>query len=228
MAITQPAKEYITLKAIILDFDGLILDTETPLYLSWQEVCAAHGVPMDHSWWATRLTAHSDPPEAYALLEERSSIALDRDRLRKARTTREFQLIEEQAVLPGVVDLISQAKALSLQIGIASNSERAWVTGHLSRLGLLREFDQIKCRDEVPNPKPSPDLYLAVLEALGVSPQQAVAFEDSPVGVAAARAAGVFCVAVPNSVTRGLDFPAADLIIPSLDGICLANLISIT
>jgi HAD superfamily hydrolase (TIGR01509 family) len=211
--------------AIILDFDGLILDTETPLYLSWREVCEAHGVPMNHSWWATLLTAHADPPEAYALLEEHSSIPFDRDQLRKVRTAREFQLIADQSLLPGVVEVISQAKTLSLRIGIASNSERARVTRHLSRLGLLKEFDQIKCRDDVSNPKPSPDLYLAILEALGVSAQQAIAFEDSPVGVAAAKAAGVFCVAVPNSVTRGLDFPSADLVFPSLAGVSIADLI---
>lgn len=219
-----PAEEHNTLKAVILDFDGLILDTETPLYLSWQEVCAAHGVPMDHAWWAVRLTAHSDPPEAYVLLEERSSRPIDREQLHRARAARELSLIEDQALLPGVLEVISQAKALSLRIGIASNSERSWVTRHLSRLGLLGEFDQIRCRDEVANPKPDPALYLAVLSALGVSPHQAIAFEDSPVGVAAAKAAGVFCVAVPNTVTSGLDFPSADLLIPSLAGFSLISL----
>lgn len=213
------------MKAIILDFDGLILDTETPLYRSWQEVCEHHGVPMDHAWWAIRLTAHSEPPEAYALLEEHSTIPIDRDQLHRARSARELQLIAEQKLLPGVLEVIAQARALSLRIGMASNSERAWVTGHLSRLGLLQAFDQIKCRDEVPRPKPNPDLYLAVLAALGVSPQQAIAFEDSPVGAAAARAAGVFCVAIPNSVTRGLDFPSADLVVPSLADVSIADLI---
>lgn len=211
--------------ALILDFDGLILDTETPLFLSWQEVCEAHGVPMDHSWWATLLTTYADPPEAYALLEEHSSFPVDRDQIRKTRTAREFELIAKQTPLPGVIDVISQAKALSLRLGIASNSKRALVVHHLTRLGLLGEFDRIKCLDEVPNPKPSPDPYLMLLEELGTLPHQAIAFEDSPVGVAAAKAAGVFCVAVPNSVTRGLDFHLADLVIPSLAGISIPDLI---
>jgi HAD superfamily hydrolase (TIGR01509 family) len=213
------------LKAIILDFDGLILDTETPLYRSWQEVCEAQGVPMDHAWWAVRLTAQSEPPEAFALLEEHSSIPFNGDQLRKSRSARELELIETQTVLPGVVELISQAKAFSLHVGIASNSERAWVTGHLSRLGLLGQIDQIRCRDNVLHPKPCPDSYLAVMEALDVSPQQALAFEDSPVGVSAAKAAKLFCIAVPNPVTRGLDFPSADLILPSLAGVSLTDLI---
>ena len=213
--------------AIILDFDGLILDTETPLYASWQEVCEAHGVPMEHAWWANLLTAKADPPEAYDLLEQRSSLPFDREQVRTARYARELQLIEEQALLPGVAELISQAKALSLRIGIASNSERAWVTGHLSRLGLLESIDQIRGRDDVLHPKPSPDPYLAVLEALGVAPGQAIAFEDSPAGVAAAKAAGVFCVAVPNTVTRGLAFPGVDLVVSSLAEVTLEELIVI-
>jgi HAD superfamily hydrolase (TIGR01509 family) len=215
------------LAAILLDFDGLILDTETPLYTSWQEVCEMHCVPMEHAWWANLLTAKADPPEAYDLLEQRSSLPFDREQVRTARFARELQLIDEQALLPGVAELISQAKALSLRIGIASNSERAWVRGHLSRLGLLESIDQIRGRDDVLHPKPSPDPYLAVLEALGVAPGQAIAFEDSPAGVAAAKAAGVFCVAVPNTVTRGLAFPGVDLVVSSLAEVSLQELIVI-
>jgi HAD superfamily hydrolase (TIGR01509 family) len=213
------------LEAIIFDFDGLILDTETPLFLSWQEVCKNHGVPMDPAWWAVRLTAHSDPPEAFDLLEEHSPVAFNREQVRASRSARELQLIETQTVLPGVVDALSQAKALSLKVGIASNSERAWVTGHLSRLGMLEQFDVIRCRDDVTHPKPCPDSYLAVLAALGVSPQNAIAFEDSPVGVAAAKAADLFCAAVPNSVTKGLEFPLADLILPTLAGVSINDLL---
>ena len=211
--------------AILLDFDGLILDTETPLYTSWQEVCDVHCVPMDHTWWANLLTAKADPPEAYDLLEQRSSLPFDREQVRTARYARELQLIEEQALLPGVAELISQARKLALCIGIASNSERAWVTGHLSRLGLLESIDQIRCRDDVLHPKPCPDPYLAVLEALGVLPGQAIAFEDSPAGVAAAKAAGVFCVAVPNTVTRGIAFPGVDLVVSSLAEVSLERLL---
>ncbi len=115
---------------------------------------------------------------------------------------------------------------MSLRIGIASNSERAWVTGHISRLGLLEKIDQIRCRDDVLHPKPAPDPYLAVLDALNVSARRTIAFEDSPGGIAAAKAAGVFSVAVPNSVTRNLDFPGADLVVPSLLEVSLEELIA--
>lgn len=181
---------------------------------------------MEHAWWANLLTTKADPPEAYSLLEARSSIPFDREQVRKVRHARELQLIAGQALLPGVAELIAQAQALSLRIGIASNSERAWVTGHLSRLGLLEVFDQIRCRDEVLRGKPYPDPYLAVIESLGVPAGQVIAFEDSPGGVAAAKAAGVFCVAVPNQVTRSLDFPGADLVVSSLTVVSLRELLS--
>jgi HAD superfamily hydrolase (TIGR01509 family) len=213
------------LAAIVLDFDGLILDTETPLYTSWQEVCEAHGLAMDHAWWAYLLTTKADPPEAYDLLEGCTSLPFDRERIRQARFARELELIAGQELLPGVPELIAQARALSLSVGIASNSERAWVTAHLARLGLLEEIDQIRCRDDVLHPKPAPDSYLAVLQALGIPTCQAIAFEDSPAGIAAAKAAGLFCVAVPNTVTKTLAFPGADLVVPSLVGVSLAGLI---
>jgi len=212
--------------AIILDFDGLILDTETPLYRSWQEVCEEHGVAMDHAWWAIQLTTLADPPDAYAYLEKHSATPFDREQVRKRRQARELQLVESQILLPGVSEVISQAKALAFPLGIASNSERAWVTHHLARLGLLDQFDQIKCCDEVRHPKPSPDVYLAVLEALNVLPQEAITFEDSPVGVLAAKSAGVFCIAIPNAVTKGLDFTLADLVLSSLAGVSVADLVT--
>jgi len=215
-----------TLAAIVLDFDGLILDTETPLYVSWQEVCEVHHVPMDHAWWASLLTAQADPPEAYDLLEQSSTIPFDRGLIRQTRYARELELIAGQKLLPGVPELIAQARALSLRVGIASNSERAWVTGHLARLGLLEEIDQIRCRDDVLHPKPSPDSYLAVLEAYGIPAVQAIAFEDSPAGVTAAKAARLFCVAVPNAVTRSLAFPTADIVVPSLAEVSLEGLIA--
>lgn len=212
------------MKVVILDFDGLILDTETPLFVSWQEACERHGVSMEAPWWANILTAHADPPEAYALLERSSAIPVDRDHLRQVRSARELQLIAQQPLMPGVPELIAQARVLSLSVGIASNSDRAWVTGHLSRLGILAEFRALKCRDEVPHPKPHPDLYLALLDQLEATPRGAIAFEDSPVGVEAAKAAGVFCVAVPNAVTSRLAFPSADVIAPSLVGLSLKDL----
>mgnify|MGYP001823953489 CR=1 FL=1 len=87
---------------------------------------------------------------------------------------------------------------------------------HLGPLGLDSTFDRIRCRNDVAHTKPDPAVYLAALEALGVQEHQAIALEDSPNGVLAAKRAGLYCVAVPNSMTRGLAFDRADLQVTSL------------
>jgi len=129
-------------------------------------------------------------------------------------------------VLPGVEDYILSAKRLGLKIGVASSSRHEWVDTHLTRLGLIDYFDSIKCFDDVKRTKPDPELYLAVLDALGVHGQQAIALEDSPNGVIAAQQAGIFCVAVPNPVTSQLSLLHADLCLSSLTEVSLEQLLA--
>jgi HAD superfamily hydrolase (TIGR01509 family) len=134
-------------------------------------------------------------------------------------------LIAAAAVLPGVHDYIADARRLGLQLGVASSSSRAWVSGHLARLELHQHFVCIACRDDVPRTKPDPALYHAALAALGVRPEEAIALEDSPNGILAAKRAGLFCVAVPNALTCQLPLHQADLQIPSLAAFPLPRLL---
>jgi beta-phosphoglucomutase-like phosphatase (HAD superfamily) len=124
-----------------------------------------------------------------------------------------------------VVERIAEAKALGLKLGVASSSTTDWVKGHLARLGILERFDCVTCRDDVANVKPEPDLYLAALECLGVAASDAIAIEDSPNGVTAAKVAGMRCVAVPNSITARLDLSHADVILASLADTTLLDLV---
>jgi beta-phosphoglucomutase-like phosphatase (HAD superfamily) len=100
------------------------------------------------------------------------------------------------------------------------------VEGHLTRLGLRQAFAVIRCADDVPRVKPDPALYRAVVEAAGVRPEDALALEDSPNGVLAAKRAGLTCVAVPNPLTARLDLGGADLLLASLADVPLAALLS--
>jgi len=115
---------------------------------------------------------------------------------------------------------------MGLKVGVASSSTRDWVRGHLERLGILDSFDCLRCRDDVASAKPEPDLYLAVLECVGVLAAEAIAIEDSPNGVLAAKRAGMRCVAIPNSITARLDLGRADLILDSLADVTLPELLS--
>jgi HAD superfamily hydrolase (TIGR01509 family) len=213
------------IRALIFDFDGLILDTEGPEFQSWQETYQTHGHMLSFDLWATCIgtTGGFDP---YTHLEEQLGRALDRDALRTQHRQRCTELLQAQAILPGITEYIAEAQRLGLRLGVASSSTRAWVVGHLSRYGLETHFTCIKCSDDVPRTKPDPALYLAALDALGIRPDEAIALEDSPNGITAAKRAGLFCVAVPNPLTRQLPLDHADLQIPSLADLPLARLLT--
>jgi len=206
----------VAIRALIFDFDGLILDTESPLYNSWMEIFERHGLVVTQQQWASLLGASADVPEAYDLLEEHLGKPLDRDLLHKQRLSRELQLLDSEDVLPGVRELIHEATEAGLGLAVASSSDRAWVEGLLTKHGLIESFDTVVCAEDVAQTKPAPDLFLKALEHLNVEAREAIAFEDSEHGAGAAKAAGIFCVAVPNKVTRCLSFVGAGLIVTSI------------
>ena len=206
----------LAIRALIFDFDGLILDTESPLYNSWMEIFEKHGLVVTQQQWASLLGASADVPEAYDLLEAHLGKPLDRALIREQRLSRELQLLDSEDVLPGVRELIHEAKEVGLGLAVASSSDRAWVEGLLTKHGLIESFDTVVCAEDVAQTKPSPDLFLKALEHLNVEAREAIVFEDSEHGAGAAKAAGIFCVAVPNNVTKSLAFADADLIVTSI------------
>ena len=211
------------LKAIVFDFDGLILDTEEPVYRSWLEVYQAHGAELPFDRWIQIVGSSTATFDPRLYLEAHLGRKLDQEVLDR-RIARRTEMVLAQPVMAGVASLVDGARAAGLRLGVASSSTCQWVRGHLERLGLLDRFECIRCRDDVAAVKPAPDLFVAVVECLGVQPGEALALEDSPNGVTAARAAGMWCVAVPNVITGGLDLSHADLLVPSLDGLSAADL----
>jgi len=216
------------LKALIFDFDGLILDTETPEYLAWQNIYQEHGFELPHDEWGKIIGGYGlsdfDAAEHLALL---SQGRLDSVALRSRHKLECSVAIAREAVLPGVLDLIHAAKAHGLKLAIASSSHHAWVDNHAQRLGIFHYFDKIICADDVGagRTKPNPDLFLLALNQLQVQKEEAVVFEDSPNGVKAANRAGIFVVAVPNPVTSLLNLDGANLILKSLKDMSLNDLI---
>lgn len=205
-----------SIRALIFDFDGLILDTESPLLSSWTEIFTQYGLTVSEQEWASLLGAAADPPEAYALLEAHLGKALDRARLHAQRVTRELELLASEQVLPGVRELILSAQGAGLKLAVASSSDHAWVDGLLTQHELIDAFDAIVCAEDVADTKPAPDLFLEALHRLGMRADEALVFEDSQHGLAAAKQAGIFCVVVPNQVTRCLSFDGADLVASSI------------
>jgi HAD superfamily hydrolase (TIGR01509 family) len=213
------------IQAILFDFDGLILDTEGPDYESWQEIYREHGCSLPLATWGEYIGRSVGSYDPHAELEAQLGRALDRDAIRARRRRRYHELVAARSVLPGVAEYIADAKRLGLKLGVASSSDRAWVTGHLSRLALDFHFDCIRCLEDVRRAKPDPELYKCALEVLGVGAAEAIALEDSPHGITAAKQAGIFCVAVPNPLTGQLSLDHADLRLTSLAEFPLESLL---
>lgn len=200
------------IRALIFDFDGLILDTETPLIDAYAAVHARHGIAFDRSVFI-RSIGHADyafdPWHGFSPHADRAQLEIER------RSIKDGMMLEQQ-VLPGVVALLDRARERGLRVGLASNSDHPWCEGHLARLGLLDRFHFLACRGDTPSPKPEPDLYKLVLNRFGLRGHEAIAFEDSHTGSLAAQRANLFVVAAPGPSTAHHDFSPAHLQVTSL------------
>ena len=203
-----------SLSAIVFDFDGLIIDTEGPGFISWQEIYQEFGKSLTLDDWrhSTGYVGGFDPA---IHLERLLGRKLDWSELMPRRSRRNWELTLLAGVLPGIKELIEAGKQSGIPIGVASNSEQGWVESGLKRLGLRSYIDVIVTRDMVLNPKPAPDVYLKVVETLHVAPWQAVALEDSEPGYRAAKRAGLKTVVIPNQFSERQNLSDADLIVRS-------------
>lgn len=211
-------------EALIFDFDGLILDTEVPVYEAWRQNYAAHGheLPLETYVNCVGSDFHRFDPKAH--LEALTASAIDWSHWDPRREEIAREQTAQLAPFPGVVALLEEAAALGVPCVVASSSPRSWVEGHLTRLGLMSFFRTTRCLDDVAAPKPAPDLFLAALEALSLAPGQAVVLEDSRNGLDAAKAAGIACIIVPNRITGSLDFSGAAAVLKTLDGVTLHDI----
>ena len=208
---------------MIFDFDGLILDTETPEFVAWQEVYSALGATLDRLTWSQIIGTQESGWNLWTHLEEQLGHPVDRAPLRASGEARHRALIDAESARPGVEAWLDQARDLGLRVGLASSSSGTWVTTYLKRLGFLDRFAAIATGDRVQRTKPDPAVYHLALTELGVAAADAIAIEDSPNGIAAAKAAGVFVVAVPNPMTADLDLSRADLVLKSLMDMSIAE-----
>ncbi|MBB3112742.1 HAD superfamily hydrolase (TIGR01509 family) [Paenibacillus phyllosphaerae] len=214
------------IRAIVFDFDGLIFDTETPEFRSFQEMYTEHGHTLDVQIWGQWVGTDGSAFNPYDHLETCCGRSLDREALRSMRRAKYEQFVAEEQLRPGVVEYLHAAKEMGLKIGLASSSTREWVMKYLDRFDLTGHFDCIRVRDDVAKVKPDPELYLQVIEAFGIAPHEAIAFEDSPNGARAAKQAGLYCVTIPNDVTRELPFGPYDLRLQSMAERPLAEVVA--
>jgi HAD superfamily hydrolase (TIGR01509 family) len=211
---------------LIFDFDGIIIDTESTEFITWREIFQEYGCELKKEVWVDcigRPLGYFDP---FAYLEELSHQKVDREALSNKRRARAKELNAAIPILPGVENLIAQARDRDFKTGVVSSSTRSWVEGHLDRLGLLSNFNAVVCAENTAKHKPDPDPYLEVLNQLNSGAAQAIALEDSPPGIHSAKAAGIFCVAIPSPMTRHMAFDKADLHLETLAGVSLESLLN--
>jgi HAD superfamily hydrolase (TIGR01509 family) len=214
------------LRAVLFDFDGLILDTETPEVEILREVFAEHGQEFPDSYWIHALGRGADQfsERPAKLLKRLTNSDFDSDEMHREIRRRTIARIEQEPIRPGVEDLLIEIAERNLIAGVASSSGHPWVDGHLQRLGILSNFRRVVCAGDVPRAKPYGDLYLKLMEELGVDSSECFALEDSPNGVKGALAAGVRVIAVENPLSDMLDLSEANAKIPSLAGVGLDEL----
>jgi HAD superfamily hydrolase (TIGR01509 family) len=212
------------IRALLFDFDGLILETESPVFQSYLELYQEFHQDLPLDKWSTGIGTF-EQIDYIVELEKQVGHSLEKDVLARRRLQRELELIDRLNIQPGVMDYLQTARSLKLRTAVASSASCKWVTGHLERLDVQDYFDYIFAGDDVSRVKPDPELYLHALSSLDIKPNDAIAFEDSPNGISAAKKAGLFCVVVPNAMTKRLAVDHADLRLNSLVDMPLPTLI---
>lgn len=194
------------LQGILFDFDGLIVDTETAIYQAWDEFHQELGLELDVEYWSQYVGKSIEETDPVGALLDSLGKDIDRQEMRQNINQKEEKFVSQTKILPGVKELILKASGEGLKLAIVSSSDRDWVHQHLERLGLAAYFEQMATSDEVERAKPDPMLYHLGLEKVQLSKEKVIVFEDSPNGVLAAKQAGLFCIAVPNPLTKMLQF----------------------
>ena len=209
--------------ALVFDFDGLLMDTETASLRVWQYLWREYGLELDVS---TFFAQHGGDviAERYAKLAAAVGPSFDQQAAHHTRMAYREEVHATLELAAGIAHWLDEARDLGIRLAVASSSPRDWVVDHLGRVGYLDRFELLACGDEVGTYKPDPGVYLLALERLGVPADRALAFEDTVHGVAAAKAAGLRCVAIPHPHADPAAFTAAERVLTSATAVSLAEL----
>lgn len=204
------------IEAVLFDFDGLLADSEPLQKAAWRAYLAQQGHTLEpeliNRMFGLRLAESAQLVRAeLGLAASVEQVMAERDALFLASLPGALQ------PMPGAAATVVAMRRLGLRTALATSGHRRYITLALAETGLSGAFDAIVTGDMVERGKPAPDIFLCAAELLKVAPAACVVVEDAPHGIAAARAAGMLAVAVPNELTRDLDFGQADRICASLD-----------
>lgn len=199
--------------AVIFDFDGVILDSETPEFEAHRQIFASHGVDLTSEEWC-RCVGLWQSVNWFDVLNTRTETIHSRETFltEKRRIAREVLRMEP---LPGIRRLLDDLLSEGIPLAVASTSPARWVLPAADALGIREHFGTIVTGDDVDQRKPAPDVYLLAAARLGISPTCCVAIEDTRPGLLAAKAAGMRAIVIPHWLTETHNLSEADLRVDS-------------
>ncbi len=195
--------------AVVFDFDGTLVDTESAEFRSWTTVFERRGAQLRLEEWVKCVGAPPGTWSAFSHLQDLIG-PLSEPEVIQERESELEQELTRLTWMPGARETVDHYRGAGVPVGVATNSNMAWIKRITGVLGIEGLFPVIVTRDDVPRPKPAPDSFREACRRLGADPADCLAFEDSPSGLAAAKAAGMSVAVTPNELTRGLDLSAAD------------------
>ncbi len=208
-------------KAVLFDFDGVVLDSEWPIYQSWKRLFEREGFHLQQEVYVKCIGSDFDTWSPPDYLEELSGRTFDWPQENAMRSEQIMRDLENAVPMPGVAGLIEEFG--DKPTAVVSSSSHHWVDGWLEKLGLMPHFDTTVCRGDAARIKPAPDLFLEAARQLGIDPRDCLVIEDSMNGLLSAHEAGMKVIAVPNQLTRVLDFSRADWVLESLESLEIFN-----
>jgi HAD superfamily hydrolase (TIGR01509 family) len=214
------------IQGIVIDFDGLIRDTETPELRSWESIYQEYGTPFPIKEYIKNIGSvlNDNSPIQY-LTKKLNSEKIPQSKIRQKFNKLKSYLIEKEHLHPGTLGYLKEVASLGPRIGLASSSDSTWINYHINRLGLRKYFYCILTKDDANQVKPFPDIYLLSLSWLGLNNSEVIVFEDSLNGVSTAKSAQLFSIAIPNQATNSLNFEKAAIVLDSLSDLSLIELL---
>jgi HAD superfamily hydrolase (TIGR01509 family) len=209
--------------AVIFDFDGTILDSETAEFESHKRLFEDCGTTLTEDEWCHGIGILQPETHWFDRLCQRTEHPPDFQRFQHL-TRQYFREHVPDEPMPGVSALLGALVSAGVPRAVASGAPSSWVVRGLEGLGLGTSFDAIVTSDQVPRGKPAPDVYLEAARRMGIDAARCVAVEDSGPGLASARAAGMRTVVIPHALTKLHDLSGADMRVKSAADLTLEAL----
>ena len=197
-------------RALLFDFDGVILDTEWPIYQTWLTFFEKHNHPLPLETYIKCIGSDFETWSPETHFEAISGLKPDWESFNLSRNEKIRREVAKLSPMPGLIDLLTFASNLSLPCAVVSSSSHSWVDHWLEKHQLSHFFQQVVCRGDAPRIKPAPDLFQEACQRLNLPAEKCLVIEDSKNGLISAQEAGCPVAAIPNRITECIDFSKAD------------------